>query len=74
MTYSLTDRLHRRFASSESLSTSYQVLLEDLDLCTVKFLSRRREPTADSIFCLEPHNLSCQGAVPFPEFGGPDLL
>jgi hypothetical protein len=90
MTYSPTDRLHRRFASSESLSTSppgvrflagkwfpaptslYQMLLEDLDLYTVKFLPRHRESTADSVSCLEPHNLSCQGTVPFPEFGGPD--
>ena len=29
-------------------------------------------PTVDTISCPEPHNLSCQGSVPFPEFGGPD--
>ncbi|MFB8788345.1 MAG: hypothetical protein U7123_05720 [Potamolinea sp.] len=72
MTYSPTDRLHRRFASSESLSTSCQVFLEDLDLCTVKFLPKHRVFTLSTVSCLEPYHLNCQGSVPSPEFGGLD--
>lgn len=43
---------------------------EDFDLITVKFLPKHRESNDDSNSYLEPHNLSCQGAVPSPEFGG----
>ncbi|WP_041933257.1 hypothetical protein [Gloeothece verrucosa] len=49
------------------------LFLEDLDLITVKFFPKHRKPTIGFVSCLEPHNLSCQGTVPSPEFGGSDF-